>query len=45
MELDSLDELHRRTDEVLHYIWDPIGVSGVPTARDEYSGYVPRLVG
>jgi hypothetical protein len=45
MELDRLDELHRRTDEVLHYIWDPIGVSGVPLARDEYSGYVPRLVG
>ena len=26
--------------EVLHYIWDPIGVSGVPQARDEYDGYV-----
>ena len=44
MELDRLDELHRRADEVLHYIWDPIGVSGVPMARDEYSGYVARLV-
>jgi len=26
--------------EVLHYVWDPIGVSGVPQARDEYDGYV-----
>lgn len=26
--------------EVLHYIWDPIGVSGVPQTRDEYDGYV-----
>jgi len=28
-ELSSLDEKrYRRTDEVLHYIWDPIGVAG-----------------
>jgi len=26
--------------EVLHYIWDPIGVAGVPQARDEYDDYV-----
>lgn len=36
-------ELHRRCDEVLHYVWDPIGVSEVPAARDEYQGYLPRL--
>ena len=36
-------ELYRRTDEVLHYIWDPIGVSGVPEARDEYHSYLPRV--
>jgi len=29
--------------EVLHYIWDPIGVSGVPQARDEYDGYVEPI--
>jgi hypothetical protein len=33
-------ELLRIIDEVLHYVWDPIGVSGVPQARDEYGGYV-----
>ncbi len=39
-------ELGRRIDEVLFYVWDPIGVNvyGEPTARDEYSGYVPRLL-
>lgn len=29
--------------EVLHYIWDPIGVSGSVQARDEYDGYVDRV--
>ncbi|MCD9029047.1 hypothetical protein LDO26_12635 [Luteimonas sp. BDR2-5] len=33
-------ELLRIIGEVLHYIWDPIGVTGVPQARDEYYGYV-----
>ena len=36
-------ELYRRTDEILHYIWDPIGVSDVPLARDEYYSYLPRV--
>jgi len=31
-------ELYRRTDEILHYLWDPIGVSDTPQARDEYHG-------
>ncbi|HEX9173426.1 MAG TPA: hypothetical protein VF861_12260, partial [Telluria sp.] len=30
-------------DEVLHYIWDPIGVSGMPMARDEYYSYLPQV--
>ncbi len=34
-------ELYRRTDEVLHYLWDPIGVAGIPEARDEYHSYLP----
>lgn len=38
-------ELYRAVDEVLHYIWDPIGVSGVPQARDEYDGYAPHVFG
>ena len=37
------EELYRRTDEVLHYIWDPIGVAGVPQARDEYHSYLPQV--
>jgi hypothetical protein len=36
-------ELLRRIDEVLHYVWDPIGVAGVPQARDEYESYVPQV--
>jgi hypothetical protein len=36
-------QLLRVIGEVLHYIWDPIGVSGVPQARDEYDGYVGPL--
>jgi hypothetical protein len=36
-------ELLRRIDEILHYLWDPIGVAGVPQARDEYESYVPQV--
>lgn len=36
-------ELYRRMDEVLHYIWDPIGISGIPPARDEYYSYLPKV--
>jgi len=36
-------ELYRRVDEVLHYVWDPIGVAEVPQARDEYYTYLPRV--
>ena len=46
MELTSKQEpqeLLIRIDEVLHYAWDPIGVSGIPTTRDEYSSYVPHV--
>lgn len=35
--------LYRAVDEVLHYIWDPIGVSDAPQARDEYHGYLPQV--
>ena len=37
-------DLSRRCGEVLHYLWDPIGVAGRPGARDEYDSYVPALV-
>jgi hypothetical protein len=36
-------DLYRRVDEVLHYIWDPIGVAGTPEARDEYQSYLPHV--
>ncbi len=37
------NELNKRCDEILHYIWDPIGVQDIPGARDEYHGYLPQL--
>lgn len=37
--------LYRATDEVLHYVWDPIGVSDQPYARDEYQAYLPQVFG
>ena len=39
------EELLRRADEVLHYVWDPIGVSNQPAARDQYFGYLPTVFG
>jgi hypothetical protein len=36
-------ELYQRVDEVLHYLWDPIGVSDVPEALDEYHSYLPHV--
>ena len=38
-------ELYRAVDEVLHYVWDPIGVSTIPQARDEYHSYLPNVFG
>lgn len=33
--------LKQRIDEVLYYVWDPIGVNDLgPDARDEYDSYV-----
>jgi hypothetical protein len=37
------EELYRRVDEVIHYIWDPIGVSREPQARGEYYSYLPSI--
>jgi hypothetical protein len=36
-------ELYHRIDEVLHYLWDPCGISDAPQARDEYYGYLPSV--
>lgn len=37
-------ELERRVDEVLYYVWDPIGVSDEPYARSEYRMYVDQVM-
>jgi len=39
-----IEELTHRVDEVLHYVWDPIGISDQPLARNEYSAYGPRVL-
>ena len=36
-------QLYHRVDEILHYIWDPIGISRYPEARDEYDSYLPKV--
>ena len=28
---------------MLHFLWDPIGISDIPEARDEYYGYLPQV--
>jgi hypothetical protein len=38
------DFVATRVGEILHWDWDPIGVAGVPQARDEYDSYVPQVV-
>ena len=35
--------LYRRVDEILTYVWDPIGVREEPQARDEYQSYLPQV--
>ena len=36
-------KLYRQTDEILHYMWDPIEVAGIAQARDEYHSYLPQV--
>jgi hypothetical protein len=36
-------ELYKRIDEVLFYKWDPIVISDVGWARDEYQSYLPKV--
>jgi hypothetical protein len=33
----------RIVDEVVHYIWDPIKICGIPQTRNEYDGYVNQI--
>ena len=37
-------DVFRYCNEVLHYVWDPIGIAGHPQARDEYDSCVPGVV-
>ena len=39
----SENELYQRIDEILFYLWDPIGVSFDPEAREEYYSYIPQV--
>lgn len=41
--VDTELELYRRVDEILYYVWDPIGVAYSPAARNEYQGYLPKV--
>ena len=41
----SKNELRNRVDEILFYIWDPIGVSPEPYARAEYRSYATTVLG
>lgn len=36
-------KLYKRIDEVLFYVWDPIGINDSPYARDEYHSYIPII--
>lgn len=36
-------EVYKRIDEILWTDWDPIGVTGIEQARDEYYGYLPEV--
>lgn len=38
-----MDQLYRLCNEVLFYVWDPIGVSTSAAARDEYDAYAKTV--
>jgi len=35
--------LYRICGEALFYLWDPIGINGVPQIRNEYQSYIPTV--
>jgi hypothetical protein len=42
MQSDAIrSAMEQRVSEILFYVWDPIGVNGMPSCRDEYESYVP----
>ena len=40
----KIRELNQRIDEILYYVWDPIGVSDEPCARAEHSSYTMTIL-
>ena len=38
-------DLQERCEEILYYVWDPIGVHLIPKTFREYSSYVPEVLG
>ncbi len=44
MERIAPNELEKRIDEVLFYVWDPLGIGGEPYARAEYRSYVAEIM-
>ncbi|WP_298827273.1 hypothetical protein [uncultured Piscinibacter sp.] len=36
-------ELLQRVDEVLYYLWDPLGVAREPSSRQEYSAFASEV--
>lgn len=44
MDNTHINELERRVDEVLFYIWDPLGFKAEPFARCEYRAYVGEVL-
>jgi hypothetical protein len=43
MNKDQKQQLMYRIDEILYYLWDPIGVNDSPGARDEYTSYADSV--
>lgn len=41
---ENFDNIYTRVDEVLFYKWDPLRLSNSNTVRDEYSGYVNKVI-
>jgi hypothetical protein len=37
------EKFYRRVDEILYYLWDPIGVKEEPAARSEYLNYLNTI--
>ena len=40
----NTEELRKRIDEILFWVWDPIGISTECATRGEYEIYVPKIL-